>query len=131
MWIISKSRLREFWESPGKDDSKSQLTSWYAVVSKAKWQTFAELKGTYGNASLVGDCVVFNVAGNKYRLVTRVRFLQHKVFILKIMSHEEYDKSKWKTQCGCFSSDTSDTARKPHAGNFAHEEEPVRKRKGR
>jgi mRNA interferase HigB len=53
-------------------------------------------------ASLVGNCVVFNIGGNKYRLVTRVFYRSHKVYILKIMTHAEYDENKWKDECGCF-----------------------------
>jgi mRNA interferase HigB len=56
----------------------------------------------FGTASLVGNCVVFNIGGNKYRLVTRVLYASHKVGILKVMTHAEYDDEKWKVDCGCF-----------------------------
>ncbi len=130
MWIISKTRLREFWESPGMGDAELPLKAWFTVVSKARWQTWAELRDTYGNASLVGDCVVFNIAGNKYRLVTRIRFLAHKVFTLRIMTHEEYDGQKWKTDCGCYSAEAEAVAKQPKAGHSEREPAPVRKKKG-
>ncbi len=103
MWIVSKSRLREFWEAPGQGDSQRQLRAWHTTAKRADWQNFADLKATYGNAGFVGDCVVFNIAGNKYRLVARIRYPSHKVYILKVMTHAEYDTGKWKVECGCYS----------------------------
>ena len=77
MRVISQRRLMQFWALPG-------------------------LKGTFANASLVGTCVVFNVGGNKGRLVARVLDPSQKVFVLKVMTHAEYDEGKWKEECGCF-----------------------------
>lgn len=104
MRVISKSRLREFWELPGRQDSEGPLQAWYTHVSKkaVAWQSWGDLKAEIGTASLVGNCVVFNIGGNKYRLVTRVLYSSQTVYILKVMSHEEYDNEKWKTECGCF-----------------------------
>ena len=52
----------------------------------------------------MGDCIVFNIGGNKYRLITRIRYTTQKVFVLKVMTHREYDEGKWKDECGCFES---------------------------
>jgi len=60
------------------------------------------LKADFGTASLVGSCVVFNIGGNQYRLATRILYPSQKVFILKVMTHGEYDQDKWKEECGCF-----------------------------
>jgi mRNA interferase HigB len=105
MRVISISRLREFWETLGCEDSKGPLRAWYTHVSNktVAWQTWGDLKAVFGTASPVGNCVVFNIGGNKYRLVTRVLYPSHKVFILKVMTHTEYDKDTWKEECGCFS----------------------------
>lgn len=54
------------------------------------------------SASLVGNCVVFNIGGNRFRLVTRILYPSQKVFILRVMTHAEYDNERWKTDCGCF-----------------------------
>lgn len=63
----------------------------------------SHVKRTYGaSADLVGDCVVFDIAGNKFRLITRIRFQAHRVFVLKVMTHGEYDNERWKTECGCY-----------------------------
>lgn len=104
MRIISKARLRQFWEGHGHDDAEGPLRAWYTHVSKraVAWGLWSALKADFGKASLVGNCVVFNIGGNKYRLVTRVLYASQKVFILKVMTHNEYDENRWKTECGCF-----------------------------
>ena len=104
MWVISKARLRQFWETPGHGDSEGPLRAWHTHVSHVSvaWQTWAEVKAGFGTASVVGNCVVFNIGGNKHRLVTRILYRSQKVFILKVMTHAEYDKDKWKEGCGCF-----------------------------
>jgi len=105
MRVISKSRLRAFWGLPGLGDSKGSLRAWYNHVNNRTiaWQSWADIRASFGNASLVGNCVVFNIGGNKYRLITRVFYSSQKVFILKIMTHKEYDEDKWKDECGCYS----------------------------
>lgn len=106
MWVISKSRLRRFWETPGREDAEGPLRAWHAHVSShsVDWKSWPDVKSTFGNASLVGDCVVFNIGGNKYRLVARILYASHKVFVLKVMTHKEYDEPQWKADCGCFAS---------------------------
>ena len=105
MRVISKRRLKEFWEAPHREDSEGPLRAWHTHVSSksVSWQSPADVKTTFRNASVVGSCIVFNIGGNKYRLVTRILYPSHKVFILKIMTHEEYDRDAWKEECGCFS----------------------------
>lgn len=101
--IISKSRLREFWES-GNKDAEGPLKAWHTHVQNKTiaWENFADVKAAIGTASLVGNCVVFNIRANKYRLITRVLYRTKTVYILKVMTHEEYDENKWKEDCGCY-----------------------------
>jgi mRNA interferase HigB len=105
MRVISKSRLRGFWTAPGRGDAEGPLRAWYTHVSNrtVAWRSWGDVKSEFGTASLVGSCVVFNIGGNKYRLVTRVLYPSQKVFILKVMTHGEYDDDKWKGECGCYS----------------------------
>ena len=94
MRIIKRGALVQFWrEHP---DAKSSLESWYAVVRKADWKTPAELKQVYSNADLVGRRTVFNIAGNKYRLIARVNYQTQLVFVLNILTHAEYGRGAWK-----------------------------------
>jgi mRNA interferase HigB len=104
MRVISRARLRAFWELPGSRDSEGPLRAWYTHVSdrSVAWQRWGDVRAEFGAASQVGNCVVFNVGGNKYRLVARILYPSQKVFILKVMTHVEYDKDQWKEDCGCY-----------------------------
>lgn len=115
MRVISKSRLRQFWELPNYGDSQGPLSAWYTHVSdlSVAWLNWGDVKSTFGNADLVGNCVVFNIGGNQYRLITRILYPSQKVFILKEMTHKEYDQNKWKEECGCFSDPPVKPAKQP------------------
>jgi mRNA interferase HigB len=104
MRVISQSRLRQFWEQAGRGEAAGPLRAWYTHVgSKAvAWQSWADLKSDFATASSVGNCIVFNIGGNKYRLIVRVLYRSQKVFVLKVMTHGEYDSGKWKAECGCY-----------------------------
>jgi len=104
MRVISKTRLRVFWETPGYADAEGPLRAWHTHVSdkSVAWHSWADVKAEFGSASLVGNCVVFNIGGNKYRLVARILYPSQNVFILKCMTHVEYDEDKWKSDCGCY-----------------------------
>jgi len=94
MRIIKRGALVEFWQR--HPDAKASLEAWYTVVRRAIWKTPAELKAVYGNADLVGRRTVFNIAGNKYRLIARVNYQTQRVFVLHILTHSEYDRGDWK-----------------------------------
>src|SRR2546427_13081455 len=94
MRIIKRGALEEFWQKP--PDAKASLESWYAVVRSANWRTPADLKQVYHNADLVGRRTVFNIAGNKYRLIARVNYRSQRVFVLFLLTHGEYSKGTWR-----------------------------------
>ena len=94
MRIIKRGALVQFWEQ--YSDAKASLESWYAVVRRANWKTPSEMKQVYGNADRVGRRTVFNIAGNKYRLIARVNYHTQRVFVLYILTHAEYDRGDWK-----------------------------------
>jgi len=94
MRIIKRGALVQFWQK--HPDARASLESWYAVVRQANWRTPAELKQVYHTADLVGRRTVFNIAGNKYRLIARVNYLSQRVFVLYLLTHSEYDKGAWK-----------------------------------
>jgi mRNA interferase HigB len=101
--IISKRRLREFWQSRKADAAQAErdLLTWHTLASKATWANFAELKQTFGSADRVGNCIVFDVGNNRYRLIGRVIYNRKRVYVLKVMDHKEYDKQQWIADCGC------------------------------
>lgn len=105
MRVIAMSRLREFWEQPDCEDAEASLKAWFKVVNSKQsvWYDHNDLKVTFPKASIVGNCVVFDIKGNDYRLITRVLYPSQKVLTLKVMTHKEYDRKKWYTDCGCLS----------------------------
>jgi mRNA interferase HigB len=94
MHVISYKRIREFFSM--HRDSRSPLAAWFKIVNKATWQNFAELRMAYPSADLVGRYTVFNIAGNKYRLISRIVYRSQTLFIVAILTHKEYDSGKWK-----------------------------------
>jgi mRNA interferase HigB len=91
--IIARRTLREFWEKPGHQDSEQPLRAWFAEASKADWATPADIKKQYRNASIVGNSrVVFNIGGNKCRLVVAIKYEARVVFIRFVGTHAEYDR---------------------------------------
>jgi len=94
MHVISLKRIREFVSI--RRDAKSALDAWFKIANKASWQNLAELRQVYPSADLVGRYTVFNIAGNKYRLIARIVYRSQTIFIVRIMTHEEYDLGKWK-----------------------------------
>ncbi len=97
MHIITKRRLKEFW----RDDpvAKHPLDDWYRKLEKLSCENLPQLRETFPHADLFGSCVVFNAGGNKYRIVTWVNYRSHQVFIRHVLTHREYDRNKWKTDC--------------------------------
>ena len=93
MHVISRKKLIEFYEQPGRQDAKGQLETWYYEAKHAQWESPADVKAQYGSASVIGDNrVVFNIAGNKYRLIVRINFNSKTVFVRFVGTHQEYDK---------------------------------------
>lgn len=93
MRVLSKSTLREFWEQPSYADSQQPLSAWYDEARSANWQTPQDIKDLYRNASFVGNNrVVFNIAGNKYRLITAINYKYSMVYVKFVGTHAEYDK---------------------------------------
>lgn len=90
MRVIAKKRLREFWER--FPDAEDALRAWHAEAEDAAWKTPVHIKDKYGNASIVaGNRVVFNICGNRYRLVVQVHYNTGFMFVRFIGTHAEYD----------------------------------------
>lgn len=92
MRVIAKKTLRDFYENKDFADSKNALEAWHKEVVKAVWKNTNDIKAKYRNASFVSDKVVFNICGNKYRLIVKVDYKFGGVFIKFIGTHEQYDK---------------------------------------
>lgn len=94
MHVITRKRLREF--AARHRDSAEPLAAWYAIVSKSDFKSFAELKRTFGSVDKVGNLTVFDIGGNKYRLIAAIHYNRKKLYIRHVLTHAEYDRNKWK-----------------------------------
>jgi mRNA interferase HigB len=100
MWIVSIKRLHEFWAAHPR--AKVSLRGWFTQAAAADWGKFADLRVTFPSADLVGNCTVFDIGGNNFRLIARVFYPNHKVYVLREMTHAEYDRGDWPASCGCY-----------------------------
>jgi|SRR3954470_14251159 mRNA interferase HigB len=92
MRIISRKRLRLFWEQERYREAEQPLKAWFHEVARADWATPADVKAAYRSASIVANSrVVFNIAGNKYRVVVRVNYPYRVVYVRFIGTHRQYD----------------------------------------
>jgi mRNA interferase HigB len=89
MRVIAKKTLREFWTR--HPDAEGPLLAWFREVEKEDWDSPARVKERYPAASFVGDRIVFNIKGNRYRLVVRVSYPFRLVYVRFVGTHEEYD----------------------------------------
>ena len=92
MHIISRKKLREFWET--HPDSYEALNNWYKFVNKAKWNNLIEVQAVYSTAESVGNFTVFNIEGNKYRLTVSINYEKQVIYVKYILTHAEDDKDK-------------------------------------
>ncbi|MCE8019889.1 type II toxin-antitoxin system HigB family toxin [Halomonas sp. MCCC 1A11036] len=92
MRVIAKRTLRQFWQQ-GCADAETPLTEWYNMMLKASWTTPQELKEDIRTASVLkGGRVVFNIGGNKYRIIVAIRYAQQIAWIRFVGTHAQYDK---------------------------------------
>jgi mRNA interferase HigB len=94
MRIITKARLTDFYIKHAS--AKQNLLTWYKVTRSAVWQNLVELKESFPAADLVGNFTVFNIGGNKYRLIVYVDYTYQTVFIRHVLTYAEYNKDDWK-----------------------------------
>ncbi len=93
MRVIAKRTLRNFWESlPQYADAQAQLEAWHSEALKASWKTPQEIKTQFASASILkNNRVVFNIAGNKYRLIVSIDYIRQACFIKFVGTHAQYD----------------------------------------
>lgn len=94
MRIITRKRLLEF--SKKHSDSEGPIDRWYRIVKQSNYNSFAELRKTFPKADQVGKFTVFDIGGNKYRLITYIVYSAKRIYIRNILTRSEYDKGKWK-----------------------------------
>jgi len=94
--------LRLFWEAkPERKQNAPAFEVWFKLVRRARWQNFQEAKGTFGQTDVTkGEtgrtATIFDIGGNKYRIVAHVDYARQTVKIEAVMDQQEYDKGLWK-----------------------------------
>ncbi len=94
MHVISRKALRIF--SQRYPDSRTAVDSWFHILETNQFDSFDALRKVFPSADKVGNLYVFNIGGNKYRLIASIHFNRQKVYIRHVLTHAEYDKGKWK-----------------------------------
>ncbi|HEY6333112.1 MAG TPA: type II toxin-antitoxin system HigB family toxin [Blastocatellia bacterium] len=97
MNIFGFDKAERFWRR--HPDVKSPLLQWRRAVQISEWRNFAEVRRTFPSADLVGSCVVFNIAGNKYRLISKINYEKRSIEVRYVLAHQEYDRDSWKKDC--------------------------------
>jgi mRNA interferase HigB len=95
MRLISQRPLKEFWMV--YPDAQTPLRTWIQAVKSAAWRNLAEVRRTFPHADFVDPHTVFNIGGNKYRLITVIKYKWQVVYVRHILTHADYDLRKWKT----------------------------------
>ncbi len=98
MWILEERTLKIFWKE--HPDARGPLAAWTREINSARYSTPVQLRARHGSADFVGDKVIFDIGGNKYRLIARIKYanldarppLNGIVFILFVGTHEQYDR---------------------------------------
>ena len=94
MHIITRKRLHEF--AKKHPDCSTALESWYRIVKHTDFNSFTELQQTLPSADKVNDLTVFNIGGNKARLIAAIHYNTHRIYIRHILTHKEYDRGSWR-----------------------------------
>lgn len=94
MHIITRKRLNEF--AKKHPETKNALKNWYKIAKNNNFESLAQLHQFFPSADLVGKLTVFNIGGNKVRLITAIHYNRGKIYIRHVLTHKEYDLGKWK-----------------------------------
>jgi mRNA interferase HigB len=98
MHIITQKRI---WDAKKKHpETASALDGWYRIIKKNQFANFSELKWSFNSVDKVGNLYIFDIGGNKLRVITNIHFNRKKVYVRHVLTHKEYDKSHWKDNRG-------------------------------
>jgi len=93
--------LRDFWQAkPDRKQHAAAFESWFKIARKARWRNFQDAKATFGQTDVaIGDtgrtATIFDVGGNKYRIIAHVDYMRQTIKIEAVLDHSEYDRKKW------------------------------------
>lgn len=94
MHVISRKKLKE--AARGHPELEPALHAWFRIAERALWQNLADVRKTFASADSVEKWTVFNLKGNKCRLITEMNYRFRRIYIRHVLSHAQYDQEKWK-----------------------------------
>jgi len=94
MHIITRKRLNEF--AHKYPEAKTALINWYQMMKRQNFNSIADIRQIFPSADKVGRLTVFDIGGNKFRLIAAIHYNRNKVYIRAVLTHKEYDKGNWK-----------------------------------
>ena len=94
MHVITRKRLNEFADT--YPEARTALSHWYRLIKQNNFRSFGELRSVFPSADQVGKLTVFNIGGNKVRLIAAMHYNRSRVYVRAILTHKEYDEGKWK-----------------------------------
>jgi mRNA interferase HigB len=96
--IVGTANLLRF---DGDEAAMRSVASWQKICESADWEKFLDVRRQFPSADRVGQCVVFDIRGNRYRLIAKVYFGLGLIRVVSLLTHAEYDRGGWKHACGC------------------------------
>ena len=97
MRIISEKKLREFWQH--YPEAENSMRDWIKIVRLTNWDNFSDVRKTFNHSDIFGGCTIFDVGGNKYRIIAKIAYEFKIVYIRFVLTHREYDEKKWQADC--------------------------------
>lgn len=97
MRIISEKPIKDFWEK--HPEAENAMKGWITHVREAVWGNFSDVRKTFNHADIYQSCIIFDVGGNKYRIIAKIKYDWKIVYIRYVLTHLEYDQKKWQADC--------------------------------
>ncbi len=94
MQVVGRELIDEFIKQ--HQDSERPLNRWLSHAQGSDWDNFTKLKETFGSADYYKGATIFDIGGNKFRLIARINYTTHRIVIDYVMTHQEYDQNRWK-----------------------------------
>jgi mRNA interferase HigB len=96
MRVFSRRKLREFWTAHPR--ARSPLDQWYKAARQAEWKSFDDVRATHGHADRYAKFVIFDIGGNKYRLIVAIHYNTGRVYVRHVLTHADYTRGGWRTE---------------------------------
>ena len=99
MLILNQERLASYLRQ--HPEAKGALLRWELITAQAEWHSVIDVRQSFPTVDQVCQCLVFNIRGGNYRLITGVNYARQVITLLYFLTHKEYDRDRWKKDCGC------------------------------